>query len=102
MNDLTEEAQPYASSLRKYDLAYRVTFVSFLVSQVAGFVLLAIACQAPPPFHQLTGVYVCVGALFVCPVALCIINDRKDSFLKSVNLKEPTHLAVDSSSEEED
>ena len=92
-NAATQTKARSLTKLKGYDLAFRITFVALLVAEIAGFVLLALGCKTPPPFHSLIGLYVCVGALFVFPIALAIINCSRESYCEESGIiADKTHI----------
>ncbi len=89
--------------LKQYDLAFRITFIALLAAEIAGFVLLAVGCKTPPPFHALIGLYVCVGSLVLCPIALAIINCRRDAYCQKSNIvPDQTHKRADADGSDTD
>jgi|GEM_PF-4499603 len=77
---------PNLTTLKLYDLAFRITFLALLAVEIAGFALLAVGCKTPPPFHPLIGLYVCVGGLVIIPTVLAIINCKREAYCKSVGI----------------
>ncbi len=87
------EKVPNLTTLKLYDLAFRVSFLALLAIEIAGFALLAVGCKTPPPFHPLIGLYLCVGGLVVIPIVLGIINSKREAYCKTVEIvSDTTHI----------